>query len=111
MTATMNWTISQMDCVPQEDGQTDVVVVAHWQCVGTETSGGTDYSSRAYGTAGFTYTPGSPFTPYDQLTQQQVLEWCWASGVDKAGVEATVQNEVNAQINPPVVTPPLPWAA
>jgi hypothetical protein len=107
----MNWTINQMDCVPQEDGQTDVVVTAHWQCVGTEVSGGDTYTSRAYGTAGFTYTPGTPFTPYDQLTQDQVLTWCWASGVDKTGVETTVQNEITDQITPPVVTPPLPWEA
>ena len=34
MATTYNWTISQLDCKPQEDGETDVVVVAHWQCTG-----------------------------------------------------------------------------
>jgi hypothetical protein len=31
--------------------------------------------------------------------------------VDKAVTEAAVQQQINNQINPPVVTPPLPWTA
>jgi hypothetical protein len=56
-------------------------------------------------------TPTGTFTPYDQLTQEQVLGWIWDNGVDKDATEAAVQQQLDNQINPPVVTPPLPWAA
>lgn len=106
MPATIVWTISQLDCRPMEDGQTDVVVTAHWQCTGTQDT----YAAQVYGTASFTYTPGSSFTPYADLTQDQVLGWCWTNGVDKDATEANVQGQIDAQINPPIVTPPLPWS-
>lgn len=101
----INWTISQLDCKPQEDGLTDVVVTAHWQCTGTQD----EYSAQVYGSASFTLEQGAGFTPYANLTQEQVLGWCYANGVDKDATEANVTAQLEAQINPPIVTPPLPW--
>ena len=101
----INWTISQLDCKPQEDGLTDVVVTAHWQCTGTQD----EYSAQVYGTASFTLEQGAGFTPYNQLTQDQVLGWCYANGVDKDATEANVTAQLEAQVNPLIVTPPLPW--
>jgi len=40
-----------------------------------------------------------------------VLGWIWANGVDKAATEAAVQTQIDNQINPPIITPTLPWAA
>ena len=108
MTATIVWNVSQLDCLPQADSQTDVVVTAHWQCNGTQEQDGTQYNSSVYSTCSFTYTGGS-FVPYNQLTLNDVLNWIWASGVDKAATETAVQQQINNQINPPVVTPKLPW--
>jgi hypothetical protein len=48
---------------------------------------------------------------YPDLTEDIVLGWVWANGVDKAEVEANVTRELNAAINPPVVSKPLPWSA
>jgi hypothetical protein len=103
---TVTWTITAMDCYPQEGGNTDVVFNVHWTCAGTD---GT-YNASVYSTCTVP-GPGNPFTPYDQLTQQQVLGWIWANGVDQAATEAAVQTQLDNQINPPVVTPKLPWAA
>jgi hypothetical protein len=94
-----------MDCYPQEDGNTDVVFTVHWTCSGTD---GT-YSSSVYSTCAVTYAAGSPFTHYADLTQEQVLGWIWANGVDKNTTEAAVEQQIQNLINPPVVTPPLPW--
>lgn len=107
MTTQITWTISRLDCYPQADGFTDVVTTAHWQCTGTD---GT-YTAQVYATCSFPPPTGADFTPYNQLTQDQVLQWCWENGVDKAATEAAVQTQINNQINPPVVSPPLPWAA
>lgn len=106
MSTTFNWTVTAMNCYPQADGETDVVFTVHWTCAGTD---GT-YSSSVYNTQAVTYTAGSPYTPYADLTQDQVLGWIWAAGVDKAATEAAVQQMIDNQINPPVVTPPLPWS-
>jgi hypothetical protein len=103
---TFTWTVSQLDCYPQADNQTDVVFNIHWTCSGTD---GT-YNGSVYSTCNVTYVAGTPYTPYDQLTQDQVLGWIWSSGVDQASAEAAVQAQINNQINPPVVSPPLPWA-
>ena len=107
MTTTTTWTVSAMDCYPQEDGNTDVVFTVHWTCAGTD---GT-YNASVYSTCSVPAPTGSSFTPYADLTQEQVLGWIWANGVDQSATEAAVDQQIQAQINPPVVTPPLPWAA
>ena len=53
--------------------------------------------------------PSGSFTPYNELTEQQVLDWCFANGVDKTAIEANVSLQIQNQINPPVVVLPLPW--
>lgn len=106
MSTTITWTVTAMDCYPQADGQTDVVFTVHYNCAGTD---GT-YNASVYNTQAVTYTAGSPYTPYADLTQNEVLGWIWASGVDKAATEAAVEQMIENQINPPVVSPPLPWS-
>lgn len=93
-----------MDCYPQEGGNTDVVFTVHWTCAGVD---GT-YNASIYSTCSVP-TPEGAFTPYAQLTQDQVLGWVWANGVDKTATEAAVEQQIQNQINPPVVTPALPW--
>lgn len=121
MTTTINWTVSQLDCKPQEDGLTDVVVTAHWQCLGQSTEGKTftdgdgnisivPFTAQVYGTASFTLEQGAGFTPYADLTQEQVLGWVWNS-VDKNATESNVTAQIKNQVNPPIVTTQLPWAA
>jgi hypothetical protein len=105
MTTQITWVIEQMSVVPQLDGETDVVVTAAWRCNGVDGQ----YYGTVYGTAGFTLAQASTFTPYDQLTEQQVLDWCYENGVDKTATEANVDQQIQNQINPPVVTLPLPW--
>jgi hypothetical protein len=108
MTTTYQWTIQAMDCVPQEDGHTDVVVVAHWNVSATD---GT-YTSSIYGTQSFTLQQGGSFTPYADLTQDQVVGWVQAGmGIDAVtALQQNLDNQLANQVNPPIVTPPLPWA-
>jgi hypothetical protein len=108
MTTTITWTISQLDCLPQSAEGPDFVVTAHWQCVGVDG----DYTSSVYSTCAFAREANADgtFTPYEDLTQDQVLGWCWENGVDKAATEAAVQQQIDNQVNPPIITPPLPWS-
>ena len=109
---TISWIIERLLVKPTEGSYTDVVINADWRCNGTETTGSGDteqtYSGTCYGSASFPAPSGS-FTPYNQLTEQQVLDWCYANGVDQAAIEANVTLQIENQINPPVVSLPLPW--
>jgi hypothetical protein len=105
MTTQYTWTVTAMDCYPQEGSLTDVVFNVHWTCSGTD---GT-YNGSVYSTCSVTLDPSAPYTPYAQLTQKQVLGWIWTSGVNQTATEAAVEQQIQNQINPPVVTPPLPW--
>lgn len=107
MTITNTWTVVQMDCYPEEDGETDVVFNVHWTLSGTD---GT-YTGSVYGSQAVTVDAAAPFTPYADLTQDQVIGWVQdAMGPEQVtAYEANVAKQIADQINPPVVTPPLPW--
>ena len=108
MPTTYTWTIAQLDCYPEHEGKTDVVFTVHWRLDGTDG----EYTAGVYGSVGLTLDPEAPFTPYAELTKDQVIGWVKdALGADQvADYEASVAGQIDAQINPPVVTPPLPWA-
>jgi hypothetical protein len=105
MASVISWNVSQLDCKPKEGEYTDVVLTVYWECNGTEGN----YLGRVYSTCSLP-APEGAFTPYQDLTLDQVLGWIWSNGVDKAATEANVQNQIDQQINPPIVSPSLPWA-
>ena len=101
---TILWLIERLLVKPTEGSLTDVVINADWRCNGSQES----FSGTCYGSCSFAPPTGS-FTPYEDLTQEQVLSWCYANGVDKSAIEANVSLQIQNQINPPVVCLPLPW--
>jgi hypothetical protein len=101
---TLSWIIERLLVKPTEGSDTNVVITADWRCNGTQDQ----YSGTCYGSCSFA-PPSGEFTPYDELTQEQVLGWCYSNGVDKTAIEANVTAQIENQINPPVVTLPLPW--
>jgi hypothetical protein len=101
---TILWIIERLLVKPTEGSLTDVVITADWRCNGSQDN----YSGTCYGSASFA-PPTDSFTPYEDLTQDQVLGWCYANGVDKTAIEANVSLQIENQINPPVIAPPLPW--
>ena len=101
---TLNWIIERLLVKPTEGSLTDVVITADWRCNGSQDQ----YSGTCYGSTSFAPPSGS-FTPYDQLTEAQVLGWCFANGVDQSAIETNVTAQIENQINPPIIAPPLPW--
>lgn len=93
------WTISQMDRLTA-DG---FVVTVHYNVSATD---GT-YNASTYGTVGYTEQPGETYVPYDQLTEAQVVGWVQTS-LGKDTVEASLQSQIDAQINP-VQESGVPW--
>jgi hypothetical protein len=101
---TLSWIIERLLVRKVEGTYSDVVITADWRCNGTDGP----YSGTCYGSTSFAPPSGS-FTPFVDLTQEQVLDWCFANGVDKTSIEANVTQQINDQINPPIIAPPLPW--
>jgi hypothetical protein len=113
---TITWKVTNLDCYPKYDQETDVVFTVHWDCLGnivvaTGSLSGSVYNSRLYGTTGVQYHSSSTFIPYDQLTENVVLGWTFDSmGTgSKANIQKGAVSSLYTQINPPVVQPPLPW--
>jgi hypothetical protein len=109
MAATIEWLVEALACYPTKDSKTDVVMMVHWRCNGSEENDSKTYHSTSYSTVGVTYEDGDAFTPFADLTKDQVLGWVWES-VDKDETEASVQKSIDNQINPPIIQPDLPWS-
>ena len=95
----ITWSITQTDY----ETATGFITCAHWTCSGVDG----DYSANIYATC--SWAAGQPTIPYNQVTEQEVLNWCWASGVDKDATEAALAAQIEAQKNPPI-SQGLPWA-
>ena len=109
MATTYTWNIVALDCKPTVGSLTDYVVTSHWTLSGTD---GT-YTGSVYGTVSFEVNPDKPdYTPYADLTEAEVIAWTQgALGAEQvAAYEFNVLQQIENQINPPIVQPPLPWA-
>ena len=99
MTTTYNWSVVQMDRLTS-DG---FVVTVHYNVSATDG----DYSASTYGTVGYTEQPDESYTPYDELTEAQVVGWVQES-LGKDTVEASLAGQIEAQKNP-VQASGVPW--
>lgn len=103
-----SWIISQLECYPQHEGNQDVVFTIHWRRQATD---GT-HTADIYSSQSVILDPDAPFTPYANLTEAQVIGWLeTALGAETlAAQEAALDQQIENQINPPVIRPKLPWA-
>jgi hypothetical protein len=93
------WKISQTDY----DIATGFIFCAHWTCTATDGA----YTASVYSTCSF--AAATPSVPYASVTEQDVLNWIWANGVDKAATEASLQSQLELQKNP-VQAAGVPWS-
>lgn len=112
MAITYAYSINQLECYPTYESQTDVVFNVTWSYRGVDANG---VGSSRGGKTAVTYAAGSPFTPFSELTQDQVIGWVTPtiSAEQLADMEAGIAGDIDWQIqqasanNP--TTPPLPW--
>ena len=97
MAISYTWSILNLDR-RTSDG---FVQTAHWNCTGVDG----ELSSSVYATCGF---DGDVNVPYENLTEADVLGWCWANGVDKAAVEVAIADRI-AELKAPKTATGLPW--
>jgi hypothetical protein len=95
----VTWTISQLDR-QTSDG---FVTTAHWQATAVDG----EHSASIYNTC--SWSDGTPTVAYADLTQEQVLAWVWANGVDKDATEAALAAQIEMKKNPVTATG-VPWS-
>lgn len=93
-----NWTIDNLDRRTSDD----FITTAHWRC--TAVDGG--FSASVYGSCG--WGNGTPIIPYSEVTQEQVLEWCWNTNIDKTEMENNLINQIEKLKNPETKAG-VPW--
>jgi hypothetical protein len=96
---TYNWTITQTDY----EVSNGFITTAHWTATATDEG----YTASIYSTCSF--AAATPSIPYADVTMQEVLDWCWANGVDKTATEAALAQNIELQKNPVTATG-TPWA-
>lgn len=92
------WSITQCDRLTADN----FITTAHWNCNARDG----EYFAHSYGTCGF--AAATPAIPYASVTMQEVLDWCWANGVDKDAIEESLANSIAAQ-KAPVTATGVPW--
>jgi len=95
---TTTWTISTLD----REVSNGFVTTAHW----TASAVDGNYSASIYSTC--SWAEGTPTIPYADLTQETVLNWVWANGVDKQATEDALAANIALQKNPVTATG-TPW--
>ena len=104
--ATFTWTVLSVDVSTEVlAGHDDIVTVVYWQCVGEQDG----YSARLERNSKISYDPAT-WVPYANLTETKMFEWVFADGVTQTNTEAEIQQMLDVQITPPVISPALPWA-
>jgi hypothetical protein len=78
------------------------ITTAHW----TTTAVDGEYTASIYSTC--SWQPGTPTIPYADVTEAEVLQWCWDSGVDKDATEAALAQNIELQKHPVIATG-TPW--
>jgi len=106
------WTVTNLYTI-DTDTETDYVVDAIYEIVGTEENGGETYTASLSNTASFEVVQGESFTPYADLTDAMVVGWIQSElGTDGvSNLEASVGGMIDSEITPPVSpeNTPLPW--
>lgn len=107
MIITINWTIDGMDVVPNKSVYTNVVSNIHWRVLATYEN----YMISVYGEESIEYQLRETFIPYEELTQETVINWVKQTmGIEKVTeIENMVTEKLNNLVNPEVVALSLPW--
>jgi len=106
---TMN--VQKLWTLPEQNGQSNVVVRVIFSYTGVSTQNAS-ISHTVEDAVQLEYTGGA-FTPFDQLTEAQVLAWVNAALPDEQRItcEAVIKNMINRKLNP-IARPQaqqLPW--
>lgn len=107
MATTYAFTPTKLTCYTQQSGEQDVVFNIDWRYQASDGK----YGYLTTGACTTTYIPGQPFTPYPDITQDQVVEWIKESlgAATLAQMQQQADLAIAAQYASIAISPPLPW--
>ena len=107
MSTTYTLTPTTLVNYPQAEGEIDVVYRVIASYVGTDG----EYTASFFTTTEVIYVQDEPFTPYADLTQEQVAGWVLDAWTPEqtAEYQAALDQSINNQKNPTTQVLPLPW--
>lgn len=98
------WIISAMECIKKDGDLQDVVITIHWRYLAERDEVSTDM----YGATSMPLPTGEDFTPYEELTKDQVTGWL-TNVLDVDAMEESLDKQLELIINPLNVTLPPPF--
>lgn len=98
------WIISAMECIKKDGDLQDVVITIHWRYLAERDEVSTDM----YGATSMPLPTGEDFTPYEDLTKDQVTGWL-TNVLDVDAMEESLDKQLELIINPLNVTLPPPF--
>jgi hypothetical protein len=109
MAIVYNWVVSSMIEYPTTpDNLTDVVFQVNWRRGASTIVDEKNYYVDVFGVLAVPAPSPEDFTPYPDLTFEQVCGWLEA-GLNTTDIDAGLAIQLENLINPPVVSLPLPW--
>jgi len=111
---TYKWTITSMSTLPSPPAPVNEYVVLAQYTVTASNGAKRLVTAKISGSAQFTVPTNEDgnYTPYADLTEEQVLGWIQAEPNLVINTEANLDGQIKSQISPPVSpeSTPLPWA-
>ncbi len=105
MATTYTFNVTQLEIAPTgSDGENDVVTRVRYNYVGVNEAG---YSGSFAGATPMP-SPSGSFIPFNDLTEEEVVEWL-DEVADKPHMQEVIQAQIANQIDPQNVPAPLPW--
>ena len=101
------WKINGLESVSGKDGKPEIVKRAHWGCYVQDG----DMSAEIFAICDLKEPDETNFIDYENLTELQVLNWVWESGVDKDSVEQSLYDQILNKKSPPIINSAPPWSS
>ena len=108
METNFEWVISQLNCAVESEGLSDVINMIHWRYNATQVDGDKTYFAQNYGASSVSQPNPQNFTPYADVTEQEVINWL-EQILPVEDMKLSLENNIALQINPVEVVLPLPW--
>lgn len=111
MSVDYTWNVTQMTCFKSANGEKNVINCIYWTLTGTEEYSGEFYTGSVYGSQAIPQDPVNLQCSCDGMTLEQAISLLKeAMGPEQVLIyEEAVAKQIQDQIDPPVVNPPLPW--
>jgi hypothetical protein len=123
MSITYKWSVSKVQVIPQQNGRANIINKVDWLCQGVDDQ--TKFSAAASGVKEL--QPSDSFIEFNQLTEQQVLDWCFLPEITeikdfngntiqtnttnlKNEGEQQIAGQIEQKLTQQAIEPELPWS-